>query len=268
VKNYDETRQTLKELGFRRSDRTGADGIHEELWYPPVTRNGPFKSPTAVSYRTACFYAGITPAKTPVSRDPKPAYKRKKTLQAKHLGTREILEFIVEFCRKTGNLWTTYYDLEAGFPDWDKIPDGVVRAKMASLVKKGYLDGCLCGCRGDFEPQRAAYDYLNKNRSRDDIRPGFNTNIEGRALRDMWWEGTTMCVQFHDNGSIAKFHGARLTNYSMEATVKPIDPLNCLEVVPIEPHVTMHATMVVDPAPIEFVSINFVLDGELGAEKK
>jgi hypothetical protein len=261
MKNYDETRQTLKELGYRRSDRT-ANGVHDELWYPPVKREGPFKTPTSVSYQTACFYAGLTPVPTPKSRDPKPSYKRKKTLQAKHLGTRNVLEFIVDHCKKTGHLWTTFYDLKEGFPDWEKIPDGVVRAKMASLVKKGYLDGCLCGCRGDFEPQRAAYEFLAQDRSRDDIKPGFSMSVDGRALRDMWWEGTAMCVQFHDTGAIIRFGGARLTSYSMGAEVKPVEVLGRLEVAP-EPHITMHATMTVDPAPIEFIPITFVLDGEL-----
>jgi len=27
----------------------------------------------------------------------------------------------------------------------------LVRAKMASLIRRGLVDGCACGCRGDFE---------------------------------------------------------------------------------------------------------------------
>ncbi len=262
MKTYDETRQILKGLGYRRSDRT-ANGIHEEQWYAPAKRTGRFDNPYPISYGTACFYAGLTPVKTPPLRDPKPAYKRKKPVQAKHLDTRKVLEFIVEYCKKTGHLWTTYYDLEREFPDWNKIPDKVRRAKMAKLVAKGYLDGCLCGCRGDFEPQWAAYDFLSEGRSRDDIKPGFNMNINGRVLRDMWWDGATMCVQFHDNGSVVRFVNARLANYSMGAEVAPIDPLS-MEVVRIDSKITVNATMTADPPPVEFIKIDFVL----GEEKK
>lgn len=29
-------------------------------------------------------------------------------------------------------------------------PQNLVRAKMASLIRRGLVDGCGCGCRGDF----------------------------------------------------------------------------------------------------------------------
>jgi len=259
VKNYDETRQKLKELGWRRSDRS-FHGLHQELWREPPLYGRSLIVPPSISYQSACRRAGIAPAPSPLRLyDPKPSYKRAKTIQAKHLDTRKVLEFIVDHCKATGHLWTTYYDLEAGFPDWDKFPDKVRRAKMRKLVAKGYLDGCLCGCRGDFEPRGPAYYFLSKDRSRDDIRPGFKMTVAGRALRDMWWEGTAMCVQFHDTGAISKFHGARLTNYSMSAEVNPVEVLGSPNAVPIAPHITMHATMTMDPQPIEFVSINFVI---------
>jgi hypothetical protein len=34
------------------------------------------------------------------------------------------------------------------FPDF---PPKVVTAKLGSLVRRKVLDGCTCGCRGDFE---------------------------------------------------------------------------------------------------------------------
>jgi len=31
------------------------------------------------------------------------------------------------------------------------VPRKVVLAKMKHLISKGYISGCACGCRGDFE---------------------------------------------------------------------------------------------------------------------
>jgi len=31
-----------------------------------------------------------------------------------------------------------------------EFPPKVVLAKLRSMVKRGVLDGCACGCRGDF----------------------------------------------------------------------------------------------------------------------
>lgn len=36
------------------------------------------------------------------------------------------------------------------FNVWPEIPDKVINAKLANLIKKGLVDGCTCGCRGDF----------------------------------------------------------------------------------------------------------------------
>lgn len=33
---------------------------------------------------------------------------------------------------------------------WSSIPPKVIRAKLRVLIKQGLIDGCLCGCQGDF----------------------------------------------------------------------------------------------------------------------
>lgn len=33
---------------------------------------------------------------------------------------------------------------------WKNFPPKAVLAKCASLIKRGLLEGCACGCRGDF----------------------------------------------------------------------------------------------------------------------
>lgn len=47
-----------------------------------------------------------------------------------------------------------------GHPEWAgerqatdgsvQIPEKVVRAKAKRLITRGFVDGCACGCRGDF----------------------------------------------------------------------------------------------------------------------
>lgn len=44
--------------------------------------------------------------------------------------------------------WANRYAIEA---IWPSIPPKVIRAKLKSLVKRGLVSGCVCGCRGDFE---------------------------------------------------------------------------------------------------------------------
>lgn len=33
---------------------------------------------------------------------------------------------------------------------WSTIPEKVINAKLKKMVDRGLLDGCPCGCRGDF----------------------------------------------------------------------------------------------------------------------
>lgn len=44
--------------------------------------------------------------------------------------------------------WALTYDLDEALPSF---PRKVVLAKARQLIKRGLLDGCGCGCRGDFE---------------------------------------------------------------------------------------------------------------------
>lgn len=44
--------------------------------------------------------------------------------------------------------WANRFDITKALGN---PPEKVVLAKLRSLVKRGLLDGCACGCRGDFE---------------------------------------------------------------------------------------------------------------------
>lgn len=43
--------------------------------------------------------------------------------------------------------WVFTWDLEKELPEY---PWKVLLAKCRKLIKRGLLDGCTCGCRGDF----------------------------------------------------------------------------------------------------------------------
>lgn len=47
------------------------------------------------------------------------------------------------------------YDIERVYP---AMPEKVVMAKANRLIRRGIIDGCPCGCRGDYEimPETAA----------------------------------------------------------------------------------------------------------------
>jgi hypothetical protein len=48
-----------------------------------------------------------------------------------------------------GQRYTTLarWDLRPYFPD---MPDKVILSKARKLIKRGLINGCDCGCRGDF----------------------------------------------------------------------------------------------------------------------
>jgi hypothetical protein len=73
-------------------------------------------------------------------------------MKCKDIPTLPILKFIMEH-GGIGCNWNWYGArcVRNAMPDgWD-LPDNLVLAKMRNIITKGYIDGCYCGCRGDFE---------------------------------------------------------------------------------------------------------------------
>lgn len=70
-------------------------------------------------------------------------------MQAKDIPEQPVLDFI----KSLNGRWATW------FPGFDNsvqnampagTPEKVVLAKMRSLIKRGKIYGCPCGCRGDY----------------------------------------------------------------------------------------------------------------------
>lgn len=67
------------------------------------------------------------------------------------------------------HMWTNTWHLEKRIPGF---PPKVLRAKAAQLIKRNLIQGCACGCRGDFELLSKGMDFLadrgvKPNRLRD-----------------------------------------------------------------------------------------------------
>lgn len=67
--------------------------------------------------------------------------------QAKDISDADMLASVARHERGEGG-WAMTWDIE---PDFPGFPPKVVLAKLRKLLKRGLIDGCGCGCRGDWE---------------------------------------------------------------------------------------------------------------------
>jgi hypothetical protein len=70
-------------------------------------------------------------------------------MQCKDIPDRPILELLA----RTPDKWHNWYfgnerDVRQAMPP--ETPEKLVLAKMRMLIRRGLVDGCDCGCRGDF----------------------------------------------------------------------------------------------------------------------
>lgn len=73
-----------------------------------------------------------------------------KTLQAKHVPDEAFLAVVDRVAREERR-WTLTSDLEPALG----VPRKVILAKARALIRRGVIDGCGCGCRGDFVRKNA-----------------------------------------------------------------------------------------------------------------
>lgn len=79
-------------------------------------------------------------------------------MQSKDIPERPILEFLLENKEPSSSNqftgWATAFgreyenSIQRAMPEW--VNSKLVLAKMRSLIKRKLVDGCACGCRGDF----------------------------------------------------------------------------------------------------------------------
>ena len=70
-----------------------------------------------------------------------------KTIQAKHIPDDAIIS-VVQRAHAEGR-WAHQWDMQEAYPD---VPPKVLLAKCRSLIARNLIEGCACGCRGDFRP--------------------------------------------------------------------------------------------------------------------
>lgn len=68
-------------------------------------------------------------------------------MQAKDLDDRRVLNLIDELGAGRPSRWVFMWDLA---PALAPAPYKVVQAKAKALIRRGLVNGCPCGCRGDF----------------------------------------------------------------------------------------------------------------------
>lgn len=72
-------------------------------------------------------------------------------VQCKDIDDELFLQAVINVMRPHGT--AIVWDLEEELPKvlgWESIPDHLILAKAKKLIAAGKLDGCACGCRGDF----------------------------------------------------------------------------------------------------------------------
>src|SRR5260221_371501 len=62
---------------------------------------------------------------------------------------------VLDFIAAQGGKWCTWNGDGSVMPNVavampEGVPAKVVLAKMRRLIKRGLVEGCICGCRGDF----------------------------------------------------------------------------------------------------------------------
>jgi hypothetical protein len=76
-------------------------------------------------------------------------------MKASDIPDEEVLGFVLSINEQ--GRWCQSWDLEERFPEY---PLKVVKAKCAGLIRRGYMDGCTCGCRGDYVVIGGPRDYI------------------------------------------------------------------------------------------------------------
>lgn len=72
-------------------------------------------------------------------------------MQAKDISEKPVLRFLflLDQIRRLGT-WRKNCETSVMKAMPEGTPEKLARAKMRQLIKRGLVDGCPCGCRGDY----------------------------------------------------------------------------------------------------------------------
>ncbi len=100
-------------------------------------------------------------------------------MQCKDIPDEVFLDAVRIASSLTGGGWAMYWDVgcvlaghdyhltirgsHAAYPNGECFPAGLVLAKARKLIDRGIMDGCPCGCRGDFEILGEDFTYKGWN---------------------------------------------------------------------------------------------------------
>lgn len=80
------------------------------------------------------------------------------TIQCKDIADEPILQFLL---KAKGNL-CSWHSVRNALPE-NFAAKKLILAKMGQLIKRGLINGCPCGCRGDFQITPKGEEYLSIN---------------------------------------------------------------------------------------------------------
>jgi hypothetical protein len=69
-------------------------------------------------------------------------------MKAADIKDAEIYELVEREAAERGLKWGSSFYIHDALGE--RFPYNVIRAKLYQMVNKGRLNGCSCGCRGDF----------------------------------------------------------------------------------------------------------------------
>ena len=94
-------------------------------------------------------------------------------MQCKDIEELPILKFLFSYggigCSAWRQLDKTPFPRSVLFAMPQEIPQKLAAAKMKSLVNKGLVYGCCCGCRGDWELTEKGKELLKTLDTRRDV---------------------------------------------------------------------------------------------------
>ena len=91
-------------------------------------------------------------------------------MKTKDIPEEPILRFLLEH-ESEWCMWIIDHERSVRRAMPPGTPDKLVLSKMRSLIRRGLVDGCGCGCRGDFVITEKGKNYLDNPRKSANLLP-------------------------------------------------------------------------------------------------